>query len=455
MSFKNKKMPAQCYGDNISLIRELWKIIKSYYSNTQKAFTAQWLYMIISFLLLPCFASGQENSSRVEITFLQQDIKDWIAKLRSKPPKPEKGSFLLIVPFISSNPTAGFIVGAGLTYTFKASKNDQYLSLISSAASYSTKGLVSVNFKTNAYIFHERLFLNGDWRYLVNGETTYGLGTAKTNKSILDINGYPTSTDSLAQPLKYHQLRFYEIGSWKVFKYFYAGVGFQYDRYYDIIDDRLEKGDTGASFHYQYSINHHFDPKDYTVSGVSLNLLFDSRDNQVNAYRGQYANVNYLFNLTGLGSTQNSNILLTEYRCFLPLDRRKQRHILGFWLYGSFVTYGTAPYLALPALGYDKQQRTGRGYTFGQFRGQDLLYGETEYRFPISKNTGILGGVAFLNATTTSDQENNVKVMDYLRLGYGAGLRIMLDKTSRTRLDIDAGLSPHSFGFYLAATETF
>ena len=427
--------------------------VDSWVSNNQAMYKVILLSLYV--FLLPCFAHTQENSPNVEITFLQQDIKDWIAKLRSKPPKPEKGNFLLIVPFISSNPTAGFIIGAGLTYTFKANKDDHYLSLISSAASYSTNGLVSVNFKTNAYIFHERLVLNGDWRYLINAERTYGLGTSTPNPFNISINGSSPSKDSIGQPLKYHQLRFYEIGSWKLFKNFFAGVGFQYDRYYDIIDDRLEKGDTAISFHYQYSINNNFDPKQYTVSGVSLNLLFDSRDNQVNAYRGQYANVNYLFNLEGLGSTQNSNILLTEYRCFLPLDRRKQRHILGFWLYGNFVTYGTAPYLALPAVGYDKQQRTGRGYTYGRFRGQDMLYGETEYRFPISKNTGILGGVLFLNATTTSNTERNIKLMDYFGLGYGGGLRIMLDKTSRTRLQIDAGLSPHSFGFYLGATETF
>jgi hypothetical protein len=456
MFLKNQILAAQCYSIRISLLVRLLEILKGYLSHTWKTCTRHHLlYLIICSLLFPCFVHCQDKSSNVEITFLQQDIKDWIAKLRSKPPKPEQGSFLLIVPFISSNPTAGLIIGAGLTYTFKANKQDEHLSLISSAASYSTNKLVNINLKTNAFIFHERLVLNGDWRYLINSESTYGLSTAKINSFNVDINGFPTADDSLGQPLKYHQLRFYEIGSWKVFKNFFAGVGFQYDRYYDIIDERLEKGDTGLSFHYQYSINHHFDPKEYTVTGVSLNLLFDSRDNQVNAYRGQYANVNYLFNLEGLGSTQNSNILLTEYRCFLPLDKKKQRHILGFWLYGNFVVNGIAPYLALPALGYDKQQRTGRGYTFGQFRGQGMLYGETEYRFPISKNTGILGGVVFLNATTTSDNEHNVQLMDYLRLGYGGGLRIMLDKTSRTRLQIDAGLSPHSFGFYLGATETF
>jgi outer membrane protein assembly factor BamA len=404
-------------------------------------------------------ATLQADTTKIDTAgFQQQDLKDWIAQRRHKPPQPPKsGNFMLIVPYISSNPTAGFIIGGGLTYTFKASKTDEHISLISSNASYSTNGLITVNFKTNAFLFHEHLVLNSDFRYLVNSESTYGLGTSKpgANHSTIGINGYPTSSDTLEQPLKYNQLRFYETGSFKLFKNFFAGIGFQYDRYYNIHDDVLEKGDTGTSYHYQYNIANGFNPKEYTVSGFSANILYDSRDNQVNAYKGMYANINYRFNITGLGSSQNSSTVLTEYRCFIPLDAPKYRNILGFWLYGNFVASGKVPYLALPALGYDQQQRTGRGYRFGRFRGEDMLYGETEYRFPISMRTGILGGVVFLNGTTTSDRANGIQLMDYIRSGYGGGLRIMLDKASRTRLEIDAGLSHKSFGFYLAALETF
>jgi outer membrane protein assembly factor BamA len=396
-----------------------------------------------------------DTTTRNTSEYQQQDVKDWLAKRKSKPPKPPKDNFLLIIPYISSNPTAGFMIGGGLSYTFKTKNTDEHVSLISSNVSYSTNKLVNINMKSNVFVLNEKLVLNGDWRYLVNSESTYGLGTAMPNSSSIDINGYPTSSDSSEQPLKYSQLRFYEVGSWRLFSSFFAGLGFQYDRFYDIKDEVLEKGDTATSYHYQYSIRHGFNPKEYTVSGISINFLFDNRDNQVNAYRGHFANLNYRVNLKDFGSADNSTMLLTEYRAFLPLDASKSRHILGFWFYGKFVPSGNAPYLALPALGYDQQQRTGRGYRFGRFRGEDMLYGETEYRFPISKQTGILGGVVFFNATTTSDRANKVQLMEQLKPGYGGGLRIMLDKASRTRLSIEAGLSPGSVGFYLAALETF
>ena len=396
-----------------------------------------------------------QDTTRAKSTFQQEDIKDWLVQKKVLKKKPPKENFLLIIPVIASNPTAGFMFGAGATYAFKINQTDTKVSAATANATYSTKGLVNLNVKTNAYVANGRLLLNGDWRYLVNNETTYGLGTTKYASGEVDINGYQTSTDSLGEALDYDQVRIHETGSWELFKNFFAGIGVHYDYYYNIEDATVAAGDTTKSYHYVYSTEHGFNPSAYTVMGVSLNFLYDSRDNQINAYKGTYANINYRVNLTTLGSTKNSTLLLTEYRTFIPLDGEKERHTLGFWLYGNFVTSGNVPYLLLPALGYDQRQRTGRGYTFGRFRGEDMLYGESEYRFPISKNTGILGGDIFVNCTTTSDKEQNVYLLNYLRLGYGGGLRIMMDKKSRTRLAVDAGIAGKSVGFYLAAQETF
>jgi hypothetical protein len=83
------------------------------------------------------------------------------------------------------------------------------------------------------------------------------------------------------------------------------------------------------------------------------------------------------------------------------------------------------------------------------------VYGETEYRFPISPCGGIMGGVVFVNATTADRPDNKVKLFDYIAPGYGFGLRFMVDKHSRTNLQVDFGFGKKSTGFYLGATETF
>jgi outer membrane protein assembly factor BamA len=214
-------------------------------------------------------------------------------------------------------------------------------------------------------------------------------------------------------------------------------------------------GDSLKSFHYQYSQLYGFHTEAYITSGVGINVIYDSRDNQVNAYRGYYANVNYLINATFLGSSQQGSLLLTEFRSFHSFRNKRNSHLLACWLYAHFMISGNIPYLALPANGNDQRQRTARGYPFGTFRGENCLIAETEYRYPISRNSGILGGVLFLNATSTSNQHAGIGLLEYIRPGYGAGLRIMLEKRSRTRLEIDAAIGEKKLGFYFGVQETF
>jgi hypothetical protein len=415
-------------------------------------------FFLMVWILFPCAIFCQDSVAKKN-SFEQQDLKDWLIQKHWIKKKPEKNTFILIIPVIASSPTTGVIFGAGLTTAFKASNKDERFSSLNANATYSSKGFLNLNVKSNIFLFDERMVLNNDWRYQINSETTYGLGTNKYATGRVGLNGYQVARDSLGQSLQYNLLRLHTIASWKLFKNFFAGIGFQYDYYYDIKDETVDAGDSIKSFHYQYSRNYGFDPKKYTTSGVSLNLLFDSRDNQVSAYKGYYANINYLINSTALGSTKSGSMLLVEYRSFHKLGHSANPHILGFWFYGNFLTSGDAPYIALPALGYDQRQRSGRGYFYGQFRGEKLLYAESEYRFPISAHSGILGGVLFANLTTASDHNNitnsNIQLLDYIRTGYGGGLRIMLDKKTRTRLQIDVGIANKAAGIYFGAQETF
>jgi hypothetical protein len=68
---------------------------------------------------------------------------------------------------------------------------------------------------------------------------------------------------------------------------------------------------------------------------------------------------------------------------------------------------------------------------------------------------GVLSGVLFVNATTANNVAQNLSLFESIRPGYGFGLRIMVDKKSRTTLAIDIGFGHRSNGFYLAAAETF
>jgi len=257
--------------------------------------------------------------------------------------------------------------------------------------------------------------------------------------------------------MKFNFVRLHQSASLKITEGLYAGIGYNFDGYYKIVDEklRLNPGDSLITSHYAYSQYYGFSSSSYFTSSLNLNLLYDTRDNMINPYKGIYAMVSWRGGMKVLGNKDFASFFQCEWRSFHSLSKSNPRHLLAFWLMGNFSKPGDFPYLILPASSYDQRSRSARGYTQGRYRGNNFVYGETEYRFPISKYTGILGGVIFANATTTNNTAQSLKLFQSVRPGYGIGLRIMADKKSRTNLAIDYGFGNRSSGFYLAASEVF
>jgi outer membrane protein assembly factor BamA len=267
--------------------------------------------------------------------------------------------------------------------------------------------------------------------------------------------------------MKFNFVKFHEIVNRRIVGQLYGGVGYHLDYYYSINDEyyspEIPATDSTPVIperntpHNYYSDRTTFNSKEYILSGLSANFIYDTRDNQINPYKGIYANINYRINPTFLGSSKNSSSLWLEFRTYVGLSKNKPRHLIAFWTYGEFTISGTVPYLTLPYLGDDQRARSGRGYTNGRFRGDHLVYGEVEYRFPIWPCTNIIGGVLFINAVTTSNSDPNktVNLFQYIRPAVGIGLRVMVNKHFRTNINLDYAIGKESSGFYFSGQETF
>jgi len=418
-------------------------------------------YLVLIFSI-PVLVSAQDSLTiKADTGCVQRDLPDVIRAALHKPPKnkPESGGSLLLVPVIGSNPATGFIFGVSGQYALKMPGSTLY-SIIIATAQVTSKSQLIFMVRNNIYTRYNKIFLTGDWRYLVYSQTTYGLGTTSPEGGILDyqynLAGAETTDDSLCQPMKFNFTRFHQSVAFKIKPGFYAGLGYAYDGYAKIVDEklRLEPGDTFLTSHYAYSKYYGFPVDKYFSSAINANLVYDSRDNMIRPYKGIYAMASWRGGYRFLGNEKNVNYFQLEWRSYHPLSKSNPSHQVAFWAMGNFSGAGKFPYLVLPATAYDQRGRSGRGYTQGRFRGPNLVYGEAEYRFPF-KCGGVLGGVLFLNGTTTDNPALNLKLFESIKAGYGAGLRIMVDKKSRTNLAVDFGFGQKSFGFYLAASETF
>ena len=419
-------------------------------------------FLLLS-ILLPFFTYSQEiTPQKLDTICIQTDISEIIREALHKPPKAsDKSDGLLLFPIIGSNPAIGFMMGVGGQLAFKRAGENTHYSMISGSLQYTTKNQKLLLIKNNIYSKNNKFFFTGDWRYQIFSQSTYGLGTNAPEDGILDyqytLSGQDTSIDSLAQPLKFNFLRFYQSISYNITRSFYIGFGYYLDSYSNIDDEklRLTPGDTLITSNYAYSKNYGFNPEKYASSAIGMNLVSDTRDNMINAYKGHYAMVSWNSSLKILGSKKSANYFSMEGRFFQPLSKTVPRHLIAFWVMAEASPEGELPYLILPATAYDQRSRSGRGYAQGRFRGNQMVYGEAEYRFPISQCNSLWGGVLFINATTANNPTESLNVFQSIKPGYGFGARLMVDKKSRTNLAMDIGFGDNSFGFYLSAGETF
>ena len=188
------------------------------------------------------------------------------------------------------------------------------------------------------------------------------------------------------------------------------------------------------------------------ASGPSFNVLYDSRRNPINPQKGVLINIIYRTKFTFLGSDNNWQSLLAEIRVYHKFPSQSG-NILAFWSYNWFTTGGMPPYLLLPSTAWDEFSNTGRGYIQGRFRGKNMLDQEAEYRFIISAN-GLFGGVIFTNVQSFSDFVTGR--FNTISPGGGIGIRVKLNKFSRTNLALDYALGTQgSKGFFVNLGEVF
>jgi outer membrane protein assembly factor BamA len=304
-------------------------------------------------------------------------------------------------------------------------------SIIIASISYSQKEQIILPLQAVLFFNNNKTILASDYRFLKYPSYTYGLGM-KTNpqdSSRLDFNY-----------IKFHQSILFEIQP-----SIFIGGGYALDYFWDI-KEKYPKPGNETDFE-KYGLN----PSSVS-SGVSLNLLRDTRDNPINANKGSFSSILLIPRFQFLGSDNNWTSLVAEWRGYIRFPA-SSNNILALWSYNWFTLSGTPPYLMLPSTGWDRTFNTGRGYIQGRFRSNNLLDAEAEYRVQLTRN-GLFGMVVFTNFESFSDI-NTWRFGSPAPAG-GLGLRVKLNKYSRTNIAIDYGWGRQgSHGFFVNLGEAF
>ena len=365
----------------------------------------------------------------------QKDLPDVLRQLFHSKPVPENDS-VTTKPEISVVPALGYTLVSRLALVlsgnvaFRTAPQSRVSTIIAST-DYTQNKQFTIPVQTSIWSKSNQWNFLGDYRFYKYPQSTFGLGS---NANIRNEN-----------PMDYSFARFYETALRHIAGNFYAGAGYIIDAHWNIADQGPLNG--------AYNDYRAYGTRSHTLSsGNTLNTLYDSRNASINPSNGWLANIQYRRSDKFLGSTNTWTSLLIDVRRYYRFPAGSQ-NVIAFWSYNWLTLTGSPPYLDLPSTSWDQNSATGRGYIQGRFRGAQMVYLESEYRFALTGN-GLLGGVVFINAESLSAAPGTR--LQAIQPAIGPGLRIKLNKVSRTNIAIDYGFGRQgSNGLFIDVGEAF
>jgi hypothetical protein len=355
------------------------------------------------------------------------------AKLKSED---GKTIYFSALPFSTQVPGGGTALVTSTTAGFYlGDRSDTYMSRATFTPYWNFKNRFGLPIRSYIWLKKNRWVISGDTRLMVYPQYTWGLGRQYEEEDKLLV--------------RYSYFRFYQQAMKRISRGIFAGIGYHIDYRMNI---RTQAGDSLLTQYTGYEYGTSQSVSSYT-SGLSMNLLYDTRNNSINPWDGYYASIQYRVNPPFLGNKNLWHSVYIDFRRYIRFDQSNEKqNMLAVWSYFWRVFNPKVPYLDLPSIGWEDYNRSGRGFDQNRYRGRNLLYVEAEYRRDITSN-GFLGFVVFANANTVSGPKSTFLIS--WNPGAGAGLRIKMNKRSGTNIALNYGFSKDYSGIKLTLGEVF
>lgn len=386
-------------------------------------------FIIFLCFLVPFHLKGQPPSNGDEkvidriIKALEIPLNE--QKIKSDPNRyPAK---IVLAPIIAFEPAINWGIGVGskILFKFKNSGTDTRTSNMPIAALYTLNNQIILSSGYTIFFNHENWYLEGKLRFSKFPQSYYGVGNS-TQESDEEIF---TFTNYLIEPLL---LR-------RVYKKLFIGGGIRYN-----IITGTELEEEGDLIVEQPS---GFDGS--RSAGLEVAVVWDNRDNVLNAGTGSFFEFKQGFYEKTVGGTHNFQFNQFDFRTYTrPWKSRED--IIAFHLFGRFA-WGDVPIAEMSLLGGEE---SARGYVEGRYRDLNTIATQLEYRWQVGERIGF---VFFGEAGDVFNQTSDF-TWSNIKYGIGTGIRFKIVKKENLniRFDYGLGLGPQTVGnFYLGIAEAF
>lgn len=245
----------------------------------------------------------------------------------------EKDSTLYLQKFIAApvltySPETSLAIGTGAKYLFKfnGSGEETRASNIPMSIKYTLNNQFIFYSGFEVFINQEKWVIEGNLIFQNYPRLFYGLGRGSSKENELEYNYY----QFLLEPIFLKQV---------FTRYLFMGAGVRYNSIFSV------KYQDNAALSTNQIPN--FDGS--TSTGVEAAILYDSRDNILNAENGWYIEATYGIYGKVLGGTNKFQLTRFDLRHFLGLSK-SGHDILGFQLLGRFSS-SNVPFNELALLG--------------------------------------------------------------------------------------------------------
>ncbi len=342
--------------------------------------------------------------------------------IAEKEVKENKKGKILATPMAFYSPETKMAFGAVGSYIFRLSKKDKNIhpSTISPLVVYTLNKQFKAQIKTDLF------FKNNDYRLISMIKTQkypdkfYGIGI---NSMEENMENY--SSDSFLLTLSIRK---------KILPSLNMGIEYKYMKWtiLETKPDGLLESDV------------FYGNVDGIISGLGFLFSFDTRDNIFASHSGSLIELTAKTFTGFLGSNYKYTDVSLDLRHFLTIF---SSHVLAFQ--AKMTTQnGVVPFNALSDFGGEFNMR---GYYRGRFRDKNMMVLQGEYRIPLFWRIGLAG---FVGLGTVAEKFSSFNLGN-MKISYGAGLRIMIDKKENIQLRIDYGIGDEGSGLYISIFEAF
>ena len=353
------------------------------------------------------------------------------ARKAKKQEKIDSGK-LMITPLAGPayTPELGFTIAGGIMTSFKTNKTDSLIQRSSSPImlGVSTTGAYFVQTKWTTFWLQDKMRIYADINFKNMPDNYWGVGYDAAR------HAYKSDTTT-----KYTRtwLQFNPKALWQFKKHWFIGGN---------INLNYTKGQDACEVVSNDPYYSRYNDKPFN-SGLGAVFQYDSRDVPVNAWGGAFVELSATFFGSFVGGQNNYQVYDFDIRKYFQIKRPGMT--LAIQLRGRF-GYNEIPYGEMSQLGTPFDLR---GYTWGRYRDNSMLFAITEYRHMFLKKNGDVsphGLVLWTGAGSVGTTAQNFK--NWLPC-FGLGYRLTVQP--RMNLRIDYGFGTESQGFYFNFNEAF